>query len=753
MTSFPWWARFKGRMLAFGVTMSILPVLALGYFSLQAVWQGQLELMAQRNHAVAATVADDLARLISRIEDRLSTAARTENEALLTAPAAEQQRLLYTILRDAPYLEELAIVSGDGRELARVSRRQLTTAADPREPLDPAGAAPVAGPDTRVIRALAEGRPTVGLVHIWEDGRPMLNLAVPAQSRAGGTLPGGLVAQVSLRGVLDNLASIREARGTDVLVVDGDGRLIGHSDFSQVLLGRDVTANQAVRQFLVGADPKDATLPNRYRSHTGQDVVGVFHPVAGLGWGVIVEEPTSSALGPVREMAGRIGIIGLAIMALVVGLSVYFAGRVTRPIEVLEEGARRVGTGDLEHVIEADSPDEIGRLVAEFNRMTARLRAQSANLQREKERLDLVVSGIGAGLALIDERGNTLWVNRTLSEWLPDGFLPLGRPCYEVLGRHDCPVDPAACSPGEMVRTERVGGHERILRHRSFALEGGGQGEPRFLEVVEDITQQRAMEAMVVQADKLAALGQLAAGVAHEINNPLASVSAYAEDLSDRLREEGPAALIASGSAQSYLEIIRQQVERVKGITANLLRFARQAPPADRESLESVSVNDVLRDTVALVGHRIRRQQVEVRWQLTEGIPFVRAESARLQQVVLNLLTNALDAMDPGGGSLTLETRATADGVMLRVGDTGQGIRPADQARVFEPFYTTKPPGKGTGLGLSICYGIVSEWGGRLTLESEPQSGTTFTVTLPPETGPKGSPQPPQTRSRKGETA
>ena len=105
MTSFPWWARFKGRMLAFGVTMSILPVLALGYFSLQAVWEGQLAVMAQRNYVVSANVADDMARLIGRIQDRLSTAARTENEFLLTAPHPEQERLLYALLRDAPYLE------------------------------------------------------------------------------------------------------------------------------------------------------------------------------------------------------------------------------------------------------------------------------------------------------------------------------------------------------------------------------------------------------------------------------------------------------------------------------------------------------------------------------------------------------------------------------------------------------------------------------------------------------------------------
>ncbi|MCL5676517.1 MAG: hypothetical protein M1602_01310, partial [Firmicutes bacterium] len=126
MSTFPWWARFKGRMLAFGVTMSIIPLVALGYFSISAAWNGQLAVMAERNQMVAAVVADDLSRLVSRIDDRLASVARTQDEALLNAPYLEKQRILYTLLRDAPYLEEAAVVDSQGRELARVSRRSLT---------------------------------------------------------------------------------------------------------------------------------------------------------------------------------------------------------------------------------------------------------------------------------------------------------------------------------------------------------------------------------------------------------------------------------------------------------------------------------------------------------------------------------------------------------------------------------------------------------------------------------------------------
>lgn len=732
MNPFPWWARFKGRMLAFGVTMSIIPLVALGYFSISAVWNGQLSVMAERNQIVATMVADDLSRLVSRIDDRLAAVTRTQDEALLDAPYPEKQRILYSLLQDAPYLEEVAVVDGGGRELARASRRLLTGPTELRRL------------DDEVASALTRGQRAVGRVYIGEDGRPMLDLGVPAHSAAGGSLPGGLKAQVSLRTVLDNLASVRSEHGANVLVVCQNGRLIGHSDFSQVLGERDVSGSLAVQQFVGGADPK-GNLPHRYRSYSGQDVIGVFARVPGFPWGVVVEEPVAMALGPVSQMAGRIGLTALIIMSLVAGLSIYFANRVTRPIEVLEEGARRVGNGELDHVIQADSPDEIGRLVAEFNRMTARLRVQSENLRREKERLDLVVSGIGAGLALIGGNGETLWVNRTLAEWLPHGYSPVGRPCYEVLGRTDCAATGGACGhrapragePAtggphrELVRTDRSSdGRERILRHRSFALDGG-PGEPRFLEVVEDITQQKRMEALVVQADKLAALGQLAAGVAHEINNPLASVAAYAEDLMDRLRDEGPDALVAEGTARGYLSTIRQQVERCKGITSNLLQFARQTPPGERRGPEAVPVNETLKDTLALAGHRIRRQGVQVRWRLSNDVPPAWAERARLQQVFLNLVTNALDAMEPRGGTLTLTTEPMGGAVLVRVADTGQGIPEDIRPRVFEPFFTTKPPGKGTGLGLSICYGIISEWGGHISLDSAPGQGTEVVLTLP----------------------
>ncbi|HLN62463.1 MAG TPA: ATP-binding protein, partial [Symbiobacteriaceae bacterium] len=394
--------------------------------------------------------------------------------------------------------------------------------------------------------------------------------------------------------------------------------------------------------------------------------------------------------------------------------------------------ARRVGGGDLGYRIAGGGRDELGRLITAFNAMTGRLQAQSDALRQERDRLDTVVSSVGAGLALIDPAGQVLWVNRTLSEWFPETLM--GRPCREVLGRKDCAGCGGAggqgCLRDGAEQEVLVHGRPRLLRYTAYTLEGEARpGEPYRLEVLEDVTERRAMEAMVRQSEKLAAVGQLAAGVAHEINNPLAVIQAYAEDLDDRLKEEGATALDEQGELSAYLQQLQVQVRRCKGITTNLLDFARRGPAEP----EPVDLAGVVRATAALMGARARRAGVRIRCDLPEGLPPVRATRDELQQVFLNLMTNALDAMEETGpGTITVTGAPAGPAAMqVAVADTGPGMDAATLARAMEPFFTTKPPGRGTGLGLSTCYGILTGLGGQMSLTSQPGAGTTVSLQLP----------------------
>jgi two-component system NtrC family sensor kinase len=235
------------------------------------------------------------------------------------------------------------------------------------------------------------------------------------------------------------------------------------------------------------------------------------------------------------------------------------------------------------------------------------------------------------------------------------------------------------------------------------------------------------MDEKVIEAGRLASIGELAAGIAHEINNPVAIMVEEAGWIDDLLRDANPCSPENLGEIGRSALQIRAQGERCKEITYKLLSFARKTDPTVRE----VDVNAIVEEVVGLLGQKARYANVRTEVDLGADLPAVSASPSELQQVLLNLVNNAVDAIGHRGGTVTITTRADADGVVLRVSDTGEGIPEANLPRIFDPFFTTKPVGQGTGLGLSICYGIVDKLGGRITVDSEVERGTTFTVYLP----------------------
>lgn len=237
----------------------------------------------------------------------------------------------------------------------------------------------------------------------------------------------------------------------------------------------------------------------------------------------------------------------------------------------------------------------------------------------------------------------------------------------------------------------------------------------------------------LLQAQKLAAIGQLGAGVAHEINNPLAIIRQEAQWMQTLLQTDHFHGLEEVKELQDSLREIIQQVDRTKEITHNLLDFARKRPPV----LQAVAVNKLIEDMAKLVANDARRKNIRIARQLAPDLPPIYADAPQLRQVLLNILNNAVYAIGKDG-MVTVTTRhAGKEAVEIVVSDTGPGIAPEDLPRIFDPFFTTKPPGQGTGLGLSICHGIVEKLGGRITAASQAGQGATFTISLPlkPEAG------------------
>ena len=249
----------------------------------------------------------------------------------------------------------------------------------------------------------------------------------------------------------------------------------------------------------------------------------------------------------------------------------------------------------------------------------------------------------------------------------------------------------------------------------------------RMARKVEEADQEKEMmNDQVVEAGKLASVGELAAGIAHEINNPVAIMVEEAGWIQDLL-DEGLDRDDNEREVQRALTQIRSQGTRCREITHKLLSFARKIDP----TVERLCVNELIREMAKFCEQRAKYANVQIETSLVDAVPEVEASPSEMQQVLLNLINNAIDAMDPGGGQLDIMSRVEDDHVVVSISDTGCGIPKANLQRIFDPFFTTKPVGKGTGLGLSIIYGIINKMGGEISVSSVVDKGTVFTIRLP----------------------
>ncbi|NUR75631.1 MAG: PAS domain S-box protein [Thermoleophilia bacterium] len=270
-------------------------------------------------------------------------------------------------------------------------------------------------------------------------------------------------------------------------------------------------------------------------------------------------------------------------------------------------------------------------------------------------------------------------------------------------------------------RLRHQDGHYVWVRDRSAILDDGGSEEPSARGFLLDITQQKRLEAQLLQSQKMDALGQFAGGIAHDFNNLLTGIGGYADLAAGATEPESVVARCLDG--------IRTAAGEAASLTSRLLAFSRRNVP----ERALVDVNAIVREAASLL-ERLVRADLRVNLELAPTLPAVAADLAQLKQVVLNLALNARDAMTDGG-TLTIETSHVADSVVLRVRDTGVGMDAATRSRALEPFFTTKPEGQGTGLGLSVVYGVIDALGGRLSIDSAVGLGTIVEIALPASEG------------------
>ena len=365
---------------------------------------------------------------------------------------------------------------------------------------------------------------------------------------------------------------------------------------------------------------------------------------------------------------------------------------------------------------------------------------RTAEAESQRRFTEAIIDSLPVSLYAIDRDYRVVAWNRNREQGgqgIPRGSA-IGRNVFEVLTRQPRPT-----LEQEFERAFRTGRIERIEQETNLSdgatrhwlvskvpMRIDGSEVSHVITVGEDVTARVEANRAVARTEKLAAVGRLAAGVVHEINNPLATIAACAEALESRVAEGVYGASAEVDDLREYLQLIRSETFRCKSITNGLLDFSRARRAGERAPF---NVAEVIESAARLLMHQKRGAAVRINVEAERDLPFVLGDEGQLQQAVIILAENAIDAM-PEGGTLTLRARRGETGapsVLIDVGDTGVGIAPENVAKIFDPFFTTKEVGRGTGLGLAVCYGIVTEHGGRVGVESTVGRGTTFTLTLP----------------------
>ena len=443
-----------------------------------------------------------------------------------------------------------------------------------------------------------------------------------------------------------------------------------------------------------------------------------------------------------RERRALLGTLAAITFILTIVISFTIQRTVSQPLARLMERIHALALGAPAEVLPVTGRDEVAELSREFNVLSGNLDQARRLLQEESEHARNVIQSITNGIIGLDRARHIRTWNRAMTD-------RYGIQEQEVLGRDLFEVFPALAQEGLQAEVDRLlrdatpefhlrnFEHETlhrgrvVLNIRGSGLRGAAGEVIGAVLAIEDVTDRVALTQEVQQAEKLAVVGQLAAGIAHQIGTPLNVISGSAEYLMMEWGDEKP--------RPQELEIIIAQTDRITKLIQQLLNFAR---PAHME-LRPVSLNELLQEVLSLTEHQIAKENIQITPELQADLPPIVADANQLEQAFLNIVINAWHAM-PEGGQLLLRTRMVPGGERPRrmgrpdpaglevvVADTGTGIAAEHMPRIFDPFFSTKGVGKGTGLGLAISRRIVEDHRGRIDVDSTVGRGTTFTIWFP----------------------
>jgi len=428
----------------------------------------------------------------------------------------------------------------------------------------------------------------------------------------------------------------------------------------------------------------------------------------------------------------------VAILAISLTIGLFIQRFVSRPVKHLLRGTERVAAGDLSTPLEISSANEIGILASSFDQMTQRLQGSEQELKASEEKYRSLFDNDPNPIFVFD-RSTFQIIDANIratekygyskEELLQMSFRDLGDP--EDAEKIRASVVEACIFLPKVRHRKKDGSRMHVDIHSCPRVH---LGEDVIIANIADISDSIQAEAQLIQASKMATLGEMSAGVAHELNQPLNAIR-IGSDLIKKMVDRGER--LEPDLAGKVSREISAQVERAANIINHLREFGRKS---ESDELEKVNINKPIRDVFTVLGQQLKLRQIKVNLDLDENLPPVYGVNNRLEQVFINLVMNARDAIEEmleksyekeREGLLTIRTYQEKGRVVAVVRDNGIGMPERVKEKVFEPFFTTKDLGRGTGLGLSISYGIIKDYEGTIEVESMPGSGTIFKISLP----------------------
>ncbi|WP_313756894.1 ATP-binding protein [Tissierella sp.] len=597
----------KSKLIFMMLGVSIIPLILLALINIKTLKNEVEESIHKEHELTASKISQTVVEMVKTTQESLETMGMTNLGLFDGDNKYNREDIIYRMLKRYHHLEEISMIAPNGMELVKISKRY---AISPKELRNIS--------EEKKFQILKQGNLYIGKPEIDLDNQIVFELGIPV----GGNqeyLTGAIIAKMSLRQIMKKINSTKTKEGSYIILIDDAGSLIGHSDYSQVTRGQDVTKSRGVKNLLKIKTEKDKDSKYEkfetmiYESYLGENVLGVYGLIPIVDWGVVVEQPLDSAYANIRLVIAKIGITFVLTILMIALFGSFLIYLFMKPVEELEKGVDSVKSGNFDYKISRRNNDEIGKVIEAFNDMT------------------------------------------------------------------------------------------------------------------EEIKKRRENESLIMIAEKRAAIGTLAAGVAHEINNPMNNLGFYATDLLERLETEDINFLYSNKIIQNYLEIIKEQISRCSAITQNLLKFSRES----KVNIKLVNISKIIEDILKLMEHRLKKQNIDIVFKIDSIEPIILADESQMQQMLLNIITNAVDAMEDKG-TLTIDIKEIDDNLLLlSISDTGYGIKEQDKGRIFDPFYTTKPIGKGTGLGLSISQAIVERMRGSIEIHSKENIGTKVLIKLP----------------------